>query len=420
MLRTIPFLLLLALGACSHERLCPSPIGRIIKDDCATYEQQYSADEAALVSLGDSAITARARADVARLKAACVEYNNCKRTTSAYDNERAALHGRIRAAAKRVFGVPAEDGEARIAALNVIRRTLRLRPESLIKPGDREIYVADLPWFGTRYLPPQPDFLTDPLLLDVWLRTQRAWGVKRARKAWKPYATVLLRGTVTGDDIIELDWGRGKVQCPAAGRLQFDTVAVSCPGDALALVGGSAQVKVRLIRGGQPTELGTRRFRLDAATTTAMLPRPDATPVVAFHPADGKLPAIDEQPALVTVLPAGATPRAQCSVDGRSIGEAIEPSDRSAPLAVAWKASRHVGWWRYDFSLPFIAAQKPEDATWPKAGAWRCAIRRGGQTVQTLQFTVEADGRLSPHPDQARSARAAWMIEQVSEGAAAR
>lgn len=413
-------MLLVSLGACSHERLCPSPIGRIIKDDCAAYEQQYSADEAALVSLGDEAISARARADVARLKAACVEYNSCKRTTSAYDNERAALHGRIRAAAKRVFGVPAEDGEARIAALNVIRRTLRLRPESLIKPGEREEYVADLPWFGTRYLPPQPDFLTDPLLLDVWLRTRRAWGEGRARNAWKPYATVFLRGTVTGDDQIELDWGRGKVRCPAAGRLQFDTVAVSCPGDALALVGGQAQVKVRLIRAGQTTDLGQRRFRLDAATPTAMLARPDAAPVLTFHPADGKLPAIDEEPALVTVLPAGPAPQARCTVDGQSIGAAIAPSERSTPLAVAWKNSRYVGWWRYDFSLPFVAAQTPEEATWPKSGAWRCAIERSGQVVQTLQFTVGGDGRLNPHPEQARSARAAWLIEQVSEGAAAR
>lgn len=410
----------MGLGGCSHERLCPSPIGRIIKDDCAAYTQQYAADEAALVSLGDEAISARARADVARLKEACAEYNGCKRTTSAYDNERAALHGRIRAAAKRVFGVPAESGEARTAALNVIRRTLRLRPESLIKPGEREEYVADLPWFGTRYLPPQPEFLTDPLLLEVWLRTQRAWGKDRPKNAWKPYATVLLRGTVTGDDQLELDWGSDTVRCPAVGRLQFDTVAVSCPGDALALVGAQAQVKVRLIRGGKPTDLGTQSFRLDAATEADMLPRPDATASIAFHPADDKLPAVDEQPSLVTVLPAGAEPSAQCTVDGKTIGDPLPPSERSGPLAVAWKATRHVGWWRYDFALPFVAAQEAEKATWPKAGAWRCTITRAGETVQTVEFTVQADGRLNPHRDQARSARAAWLIEQVSEGAAAR
>lgn len=410
--------LLLSIGCltgCAHERLCPSPIGRITQDECDTYAQQYRADQTALESLGDAPITEQVQADIGRLSAACAEFNACGRAISAYDNERAALHGRIRAAAKRVSSVPAEDGPDRIEALNVIRLTLGLKPESLVKPGDRVAYAADVPWFGTRFLPPQPVAAADPALLDVWLRTRRAWGQAQPN-AYKPYATVLLRGTIAADDVIELDWGGKTVQCPAVGMQQFDAIAVACAGDAIALTGRRVAVTVRMRQGETMRELGTRQFAMQTVSPTAMLPTIQKPPVLVFHPADDKLPAQDEQPSIVMTLPTGNPPTARCSVDGQSIGAPLLPSWRSAPVAVAWHADRHVGWWRYDFALPFIAradeAGTPvtEGASWPKAGAWQCSVERDGKPVQTVRFTVQADGRLVAQPDQAKTPQAAWLL----------
>lgn len=402
-----------SLIGCAHERLCPSPIGRITEDACERYAEQYQRDRQALESLGDAPIADQVHADIARLGKACAEFNACGRAVSAYDNERAALHGRIRAAADRVTAVPSEEGPERIEALNVIRLTLGLKPESLVKPGDRVEYAADVPWFGTRFLPPQPLDAADPALLDVWLRTQRAWGQARPN-AYKPYATVLLRGVIPADAQIELDWAGQTVQCPAVGLQQFDAIAVPCAGDAIALTGRQAAVTVRLREGEAVRELGSRRFRMQPVTPVATLPAVEAPPVLIFHPADDKLPAIDEQPAVVVTLKTGSPPTARCGVDGQSIGAPLLPSWRSAPVAVAWHQGKHVGWWRYDFALPFIAAgeatESPADARWPKPGQWRCVIERDGKPVQALRFTVNADGTLAAHPDQAKAPRAAWLL----------
>jgi hypothetical protein len=75
-----------------------------------------------------------------------------------------------------------------------------------------------------------------------------------------------------------------------------------------------------------------------------------------------------------------------------------------------------VGWWRYDFALPFIARAADaetavtESASWPKAGQWRCAIERAGKPVQTVRFGVNPDGRLTPHAEQTKAPRAAWLL----------
>ena len=408
-------LLILLVTGCAHERLCPSPIGRITEDECAVYATQYAADKAALVGLGDAPIADQATADVARLTAACEEFNTCRRATSAYDNERAALHGRLKAAAVLAAAVPSDEGDPRDAALNAVRSTLGLRIESYIKPGDRVAYVPDVPWFGTRFLPPQPHDASTPALLDVWLRTRRAWGTKRAAGAWKPYATVILRGTFTPEDQVVLDWGVGKATCPIVGVQQLDAIAVACAADAVALTSRGAKVTVSVARDGQPpVELGTRRFTLKALAPRVLLPVPQMPPTLVFHPADDKLPTIDEQPSLVIALPIG-TPTLSCSVDGQGLS-AIEPSPRSAPLAVAWHNQKHVGWWRYDFALPFVAYGAPEGgealAAWPKTGAWECAVRSGGQVLQTLRFNVDGEGRLAALPAQAKTARAAWLIEE--------
>lgn len=410
--RLVSLLILLASG-CAHERLCPSPIGRITQDECDVYAQQYAADKAALLALADAPIADQTTADVARLTAACEEFNACRRATSTYDNERAVLHRRLKAAAELAAAVPGEEGDARDEALNAVRRTLGLRIESYIKPGDRVAYMPAVPWFGTRFLPPQPLNADAPALLDVWLRTRPAWGTRRAAAAWKPYATVILRGVFTPEDQIVLDWGVGKVTCPVVGAQQLDATAVACAADAIALTSRGAKVTVSLSQDGQPpVELGSRRFTLKAFAPGVLLPVPDVAPALVFHPTDDKLPAIDEQPSVVVALPIG-TPSLTCTVDGQGMS-AIEPSPRSAPLAVAWHDQKHVGWWRYDFVLPFIARAEPtsEPDAWPKAGAWECAVRDGGKSLKTLTFAVEGDGRLTPSSEQAKTAQAAWLVAE--------
>ena len=412
-IRLTSLLILLASG-CAHERLCPSPIGRITEDECSVYAQQYAPDKAALVALGDAPIADQATADVARLTAACEEFNGCHRATSAYDNERAALHGRLKAAAALAAAVPAEEGDDRDQALNGVRRTLGLRIESYIKPGDRVDYVPAVPWFGTRFLPPQPPDAATPALLDVWLRTRPAWGSTRAAEAWKPYATVILRGVFTPEDRITLDWGKGKATCPIVGVQQLDAIAVACAADAVALTARSAKVTVSLTRAGQlPMELGARRFTLEAVAPRTFLPVPEAPPTLVFHPTDDKLPALAEQPSVVLALPIGK-PTLSCSVDGQALAQPLDPSPRSAPLAVAWHDQKHVGWWRYDFALPFIASDSPEGvaAAWPKTGAWQCTVQDAGKILKTLTFTVENDGRLRASAAQVKTARAAWLIEE--------
>lgn len=410
-----PLLILLATG-CAHERLCPSPIGRITQDECAAYAEQYGADRAALIGVGDQPIADQATADVARLTAACEEFNACRSATSAYDNERAALHARLKAAGALAVAMPSEEGDPRNAALNEVRSTLGLPIKSYIKPVDRVAYVPAVPWFGTRFLPPQPPKTDRPALLDVWLRTQPAWGASRAANAWKPYATVILRGAFTPKDQIVLDWGAGKAKCPIVGVQQLDVVAVACAADAVALTSRRATVTVSLVRDGQPpVKLGMQQFTLKAFAPRILLPVPETPPTLVFHPADDKVPALDEQPSLVVTLPIG-TPTLSCTVDGQGMS-AIAPSVRSAPVAVAWHDQKHVGWWRYDFALPFVARAESAEgesqlAAWPKAGAWQCIVRNHGKALKRLSFVVEEDGRLRASSKQARVARAAWLIEE--------
>jgi hypothetical protein len=148
------------------------------------------------------------------------------------------------------------------------------------------------------------------------------------------------------------------------------------------------------------------------------------------------LPSQVDQPSLWVVLKLRKyeRPTARCRIGGEDAFGVLEPSRssgqegthqdrpryrRTTPNTSVSVSHPFVEWWRYDFPLPLGVVRghkaNAEDLPdgmqpWPRVGRWQCTVTLDGEPVRRIEFNVKKDGRLDPHPEQTRAARAEWLL----------
>jgi len=313
-------------------------------------------------------------------------------------------------------------------------------------------YKSWLPWFGTKLLPPQPPLPPAgfPRLAWVEAEVRASRRMVERRAVWggfAPSVRVALQGKVQSDDTVIARWEGGRATESPVSRSPANGLVIQwlkAPQE-IGLTGQSFSVEVAYRRGmdGKLAVLGRRSFPVLTSQEETYRGRieqhhgvdfdPDARRgLLMFRPLGRALPPSFERPSIFVVLKLRKyhKPTARCWVDGKPVGGALLTGRGSGQHATFQDRPRHesiapgrsrgvreafVEWWHYDFPLPFVVAREggtPPDklGRWPLPGKWRCVVSVEGEQARELTFDVLADGRLRPHPDQARFARAEWLV----------
>lgn len=449
------------------ERDCPAPIGRIVLEDCEVYQRRFEALEVDLRALiGDTSIRVgvartpmRERAkpgealDVLahRLHTLCRDHNACRLPSAEWRTRREALDETVTALGVLRDRIAAEhDPAARAALIDELNRVLASgagpAPETR-----RRAYSSWLPWFGAVHRPAQPDPpVGAPYLAGVDLDTQARFARGQGVVGYAPSGRFDLwwpGGAFQVDDALVVDWADGhRAECPLRGRGNGDdhrSVTCRAP-EAMVSTADRIEATVSYRTGVDGVE--HRLGRISAPVVAHRVDGPDRAPtwdvdldpvarrgLLVWRPHDGALPAEVDQPSLYVVLKlrAYAKPTARCRIAGQDAFGVLRPTRYSgqegthqdrpryrqvAPGRSVGEPHPFVEWWRYDFALPLgvsrDGAPLPEGlASWPRPGDWHCTVTVDGEPVRRLRFVVRPDGQLDPLPEQAREARAAWLVD---------
>lgn len=465
--------LMLALAACGAppERTCPAPIGRIVIEDCDVYQRRFEAlrvdvdlllgSAAARVNVARRSLRTRAKPAEAldvlshQLHAMCRDHNNCRLHDQAGRDRRAELDATVTAITilrDRIRGEA--DPAARDALVEELGRVL-LRAAGSAPEARRGDYRSWLPWFGAALLPPMPDPpVGAPVLAGVDFDTQARFADGQGIVGYGPRARVDLwwpKGTYAIDDALVMDWGNGHTtDCPLHGSGNgADHRSIGCHApEEMVSNAPIIEVAVRYRTGidGIEHPIGTARAPIVSHVVDDDGRAPsvdvDHDPIarvakLVWRPHDGALPSQVDQPSLWVVLKLRKyeRPTARCRIGGEDAFGVLEPSRssgqegthqdrpryrRTGPGSSVSVSDPFVEWWRYDFPLP-LGVPRGEDADpddlpdgikpWPRVGRWQCTVTLDGEPVRRIEFNVKKDGRLDPHPEQTRAARAEWLLD---------
>ncbi|MCK5799680.1 MAG: hypothetical protein KAI47_20965 [Deltaproteobacteria bacterium] len=401
------------LSACaSREFVCPDPIGKIFRDDCAAYRTRFDTLKATLsagvgpinasVSLGKESLRDPSQLMqilAHRTFALCRDFNACRVPSAEYRERRERIDhvftavGAISAQLKQAL--PKEE-KARLVAklvslLSADRPSPRPGRKNSVRPQRQNRprlvhYSSWLPWYGTKILPPQPK-TRGPWIAATRFSVRHVFRSGQGAVGYGLRVGFLLRGKFRPDGLFTMRYGRQLSDCRISrgkhGPNGLTRLSCKTPRkEALTASALPLTLRYDAAGDGKARLLGRRVFHVlsritnpkNGSRTFAEDHDGEARRLrLIFRPVGRGLPPSYEQPSLYAVLKLRdhkhKTVTARCWVDGKRLGSAVAAygrysgqagqfQDRSRYKKVAPGKSvsvrfPFVTWRRYDFRLPF-------------------------------------------------------------------
>ncbi|MBW2735139.1 MAG: hypothetical protein JRH20_22380 [Deltaproteobacteria bacterium] len=434
MIRTLPLpqvaplALLALLSACGNEYRCPTPIGKIVRDNCDSYKTKY---ESLKVELGFSiaGISVGVKAGKEKLRdpsellqvlmletmALCKDYNACRMPSTDYRRRREEADHKFTAVVaigQQLKGDLDKESKRKLLEKLMEVITSRSRPQPKAQSTRRAssrvglwrrpiayhpgmFRKATSPWFGSKYMPARPKLASGlPVLASWWI----------GHGGQSTFINFKFWGKTEADDRIYVSFTDPVKDYDAAVRPTRNKLQGSVRiSERTMKIGskGAMTLDYKLGATGKKHRIGTFRLAPELWLKRGYMAY-NADPI-------RKDPVEYERPWIIFYSKVRKQPRVtmRCKHRGKKLDTVISGQSRTNPYRAS-KLSIHA------VPLPIRIGLKggQERTTWKKsmpgekpltdmlakeaAGKWRCVAKINARKARVFSFELRADGSVVP------------------------